>query len=150
MQLDQRDKWRETPLHKAARFGNGGIVKALCTARMKVWKDVPLSGYGTWDVSYSTTHSWDRLLKSWSNFGVCVRCALRQLVFTPRTPARGCTTPRAACGSVTRQDGGTLCPQRVPLQPSCGLDGAKNIAGWSKQPCLELLPRTPRYYSFAR
>lgn len=35
-QLDQRDRWRETPLHKAARSGNSDIVKALCVARMKV------------------------------------------------------------------------------------------------------------------
>lgn len=42
LQLDQRDKWRETPVHKAARSGNAGIVKALCTARMKVWINVPL------------------------------------------------------------------------------------------------------------
>lgn len=42
LQLDQRDKWRETPLHKAARTGNAGIVKALCTARMKVWMCGPL------------------------------------------------------------------------------------------------------------
>lgn len=39
-QLDQRDRWRETPLHKAARSGNPGVVKALCAARMKVWSEV--------------------------------------------------------------------------------------------------------------
>ena len=36
VQLDQRDRWRETPLHKAARSGNSAVVKALCSARMKV------------------------------------------------------------------------------------------------------------------
>lgn len=36
VQLDQRDKWRETPLHKAARLGSAEVVKALCAARMKV------------------------------------------------------------------------------------------------------------------
>ncbi|CAN0440416.1 unnamed protein product, partial [Discosporangium mesarthrocarpum] len=35
-QLDQRDKLREIPLHKAARRGNARIVQALCAARMKV------------------------------------------------------------------------------------------------------------------